>query len=204
MRNLKMLGLAAIAAGALTAIAGVGSAAATELTCEPGVMCPAGTEMHGQSEGHVVLDSPIGEIKCNVALEGKTSNTGGPSETVFGTGLVSTITNCTDGAVIQVLQKGTVEVHTDPNDPSGASGNGTLTSTGTRVTVELFGAHCIFETNATDAGTITGSTATKGKATIDLSVRVPRVGGRSGALCGSTAPATGSGVIESPTFLDIH
>jgi hypothetical protein len=99
-----------------------------------------------------------------------------------------------------VLATGTGEIHT-----AGATsnGNGTATSTGTRVTVVYFGFHCIFETNKTDVGTLTGSNNTKGKATGDISATIPRVGGSSGAFCGSSAPLTGSVVINTPSNIVI-
>jgi hypothetical protein len=203
MKYLKMFGLMMLAAAALISIIGAGSASATELTCSPGVMCPAETVLHGSSEGHVVLDPPFGSIECQGTLEGKTSNTGGPAETVSGMRTSFTINNCTN-ATVTILKVGTTEVHTDANDPTGASGNGTVTSTGTEGTVEFIGTHCIFATNHTDLGTLTGSSTTKSTATFDISGTIPRVGGRSGAFCGSEARITGSGKVDTPDFLDIH
>lgn len=202
MRCLKMAGLTVLAVG-LMAIVGVGSASATELTCSPGVMCPAETVLSGASEGHVILDAPIGKIECQGSLEGKTANTGGPSETVSGMRTSFTVKNCTN-ATITILNIGTTEVHTDANDSTGTSGNGTVTSTGTEGTVEFAGFHCIFKTNNTDLGTLTGSSTTKSTATFDVSGNIPRVGGRSGAFCGSSAAITGSGTVETPMFLDVH
>ncbi|HEX5527609.1 MAG TPA: hypothetical protein VFX44_10500 [Solirubrobacterales bacterium] len=203
MKYLKMLGLAMLAAAALMSIIGAGSASATELTCSAGVMCPAETVLHGSSEGHVILDAPIGNIDCQGSLEGKTSNTGGPSETVSGMRTSFTINNCTN-ATIQVLRIGTTEVHTDPNDSTGTSGNGTVTSTGTEGTVEFAGFHCIFATKETDLGTLTGSSTTKSTATFDISGTIPRTGGRSGVFCGQSAQITGSGTVDTPDFLDVH
>ena|SRR5215469_9890453 len=202
MKYLKIFGLMMLAAAALMSIIGAGGASATELTCEPGVMCPAETILHGASEGHVILHPPIGSIECEGTLEGKTSNTGGPSETVSGMRTSFTVNNC--NATVEILRIGTTEVHTDPNDPTGASGNGTVTSTGTEGTVEFLGFHCIFTTNNTDLGTLTGSSTTGSTATFDVSGTIPRTGGRSGAFCGSSAEITGSGKVDTPDFLDVH
>jgi hypothetical protein len=219
MKYLKMLGLAAIAAGALMAFAGAGTASATELTCtEPAgtkVMCPAGTKIESSSEGHAVLDSIIGKIECNSKVSGKTGNTGSSTETVSGTIEVLEFTGCTT-ATVHVLKKGTLEIHTqittinDGGSPpvitevtDGVNGNGTLTSTGAEVTVETSGFHCIFTTNATKIGTVTGSTTTKATATLDISATIPRTGGRSGAFCGASAPWTGSYSVTSPDWFDV-
>ena len=219
MKYLKMLGLAAIAAGALMAFAGAGTASATTLTCTnpPGtrVVCPTGTVIKAESEGHATLDSIIGNIECASTVEGSTSNEGSSTETVSGNISALTFTGCTNSAVVTVLAKGSLEVHTDPADPegkSGKTGNGTLTSTGTEVTVEQSGFHCIFKTNGTDIGTLTGATTATNAAkefthmaTLDISATIPRTGGRSGIFCGSSAPWTGSYTVVSPNngWLDV-
>jgi hypothetical protein len=65
MKYVKTLGLAALAAAALLALFGAGSASATQLTCtEPAgtkVFCPVGAEIHSEAEGGVVLDPPVRE-----------------------------------------------------------------------------------------------------------------------------------------------
>lgn len=219
MKYLKMLGLAAIAAGALMAFAGAGTASATELTCtEPAgtkVMCGIGTVIHSESEGHAVLDSIIGKIECNSTVEGATTNTGSATETVDGEISVLSFTGCTT-AVVKVLKNGNLEIHTqittieDPGSPpvitevtDGINGNGTLTSTGAEVTVETFGFHCIFTTKNTKIGTVTGSSTTGGSATLDISATIPRTGGRSGSFCGASAPWTGSYKVTKPTWIDV-
>ncbi|HEX5526105.1 MAG TPA: hypothetical protein VFX44_02770 [Solirubrobacterales bacterium] len=210
MKYLKMLGLAAIAAGALMAFAGAGTASATELTCSAGVMCTAPTTIHATSEGHATLDSPIGNISCEGTVSGE-ANTGSSTTTVSGGGTVSFF-NCTEGATVHVLANGTLEIHTEytkeadghETQNAASTGNGTLTSTGTEVTVEFRGFHCIFRTKETDIGTVTGSKNNAGKtATLDINGRIPAVGGRSGIFCGSTSPWTGSYLITTPDYLDI-
>ena len=214
MQHVKTLGLAAVAAAALMAFVGAGTASATELTCTnpPGtkVVCPASTTViHAASEGHAVLDSSIlGNVECNSTVEGLVTTAGDATHTASGSikfgGL--TFTNCTS-AVVQVLSYGTFEIHTEG---TGANNNGTLTSTGAEWTVEKAGFHCIFSTNGTDIGTVTGSTTVaKAKgvetatATLDISATIPRTGGRSGAFCGPSAPLTGSYSIDNPDWLDV-
>ena len=81
---------------------------------------------------------------------------------------------------------------------------GTITSTGAEITLEAFGCHCIFGTNATDLGKFTGSAKTGGAATLDAVATIPRTAGRSGAFCGSTAQLTGSAEVTKPNPLNIH
>jgi len=212
MKYLKMLGLAAIAAGALMAFVGAGTASATELTCtEPAgtkVMCPIGTMIHAESEGHAVLDPPIGKIECPSTVTADTTTTGGASETVEAKITSLSFGPCTNGATVTVLEPagthptGTLIIHTQ-NEGGAANNNGTLTSTGTEVTVEAFGFHCIFKTNATDIGTLTGSTTTGITPTLDISAEIPRTGGRSGAFCGSKASWTGSYKVTEPDWSDV-
>lgn len=72
---------------------------------------------------------------------------------------------------VVVVTKGSLAIHL-------IAGNGTPTSTGTKVTVNcntIFeNVHCIYKTNATDLGTLTGSSATGGTATMDITADIPR------------------------------
>lgn len=206
MKHLKLLGLAAITAGILMMFVGVGAASATTLTCtEPAgtkVTCPKGTLIESASEGHTVTDNALlGNIECNSKLGGKTSNTGSSTETVRGNVETLTFEGCTSAKAF-VLAKGSLEIHTQ-NVGGAANNNGTLTSTGMEETVEGAGFHCIFGTRETDLGTITGSSTTGGTATLDLSARIPVVGGRSGIFCGESSPWTGSYKFNAPDWLDV-
>lgn len=207
-----MLGFAAIAAAALMAFAG--SASATELTNASG-MVVTGTKLESASEGHAVLDSPIGNIECNSTVGGTTLNTGGASETVEGKIETLTFTNCTNGARVKVIERtgthptGTLSVHTEytkeadghETQKAASTNNGTVTSTGTEVEVELAGVICKYRTENTDIGLLTGSSTTGATATFDISARVPEVSG--GFLCGTSAPWTGSYKITNPDFLNV-
>jgi hypothetical protein len=199
MKIIKMFGLAAIAAAALMAVVGVGSASATRLTAPDGTFAPAGTLITAEVEvgTSVILHPPFGDIICEKShVEGKTSNAGSTTETVKGT--ISTLSFTSCNATVTVLKPGSLEIHW-------ISGNdGTVTSSGTEVTVEFFGTHCIFATSNTDIGTLTGATTTKTEhATFDISATIPRTGGRSGAFCGSTAKWTGNYTITTPKNLNV-
>lgn len=206
MKYLKILGLVAIAAAALMAFASAGTASATELTCTNAehieVMCSVGTVIHAVNEGRIIWHPPFGAIECSEStIEGSTTNTGGGTETIKVS--ISTISWGSCNATITVLRKGSLEIHTKGTSAT----EGTVTSTGTEVTTEFIGTHCIYNTNGTDIGTLTGSTAPtiNGRtATIDLEATIPRTGGRSGAFCGSTAQWTGAYEIDKPDWLGVH
>jgi hypothetical protein len=102
--------------------------------------------------------------------------------------------NCTNEWVIDVTANGSLEVHTTS---TAGHGTGTLTSTGAKVTATRAGLSCVYETNATPIGTVTGGTP----ATLAISANIPRVGGS--FLCGgSTATWTGSYATTSTLKLD--
>jgi hypothetical protein len=197
MKYVKMLGLAAIAAAALMAFVGAGSASATTLTCE-GSACAegaigTGANFHSESNGKAVLDAPFGNVECNSTVQGHV--TSATVATVAVDGLVWT--NCGSDTVT-TLGTGTLTI----TNIAGTK-DGTVTSTGAKVTVEHIGTHCIFETSSTDLGRLTGTTTTGATGKFDISATIPRVGGRSGAFCGSSAPWTGSYTIDAPMTGDV-
>lgn len=209
MKHLKIAGLAAIAAGALMLV-GAGSASATELTCTnpPGtkVMCGEHTVLHGVSEGHIVFDDVISPVSCDLTIEAETTNTGSSTTTVEAKVTSFTISGCTGPVVVSILLNGTghplgtLIFHTQG---AGANNDGTVTWTGTEITEEVSGFHCIYKPNETSFGTLTGSGTTQSTPTLDISATIPRTGGRSGAFCGTSAPMTGSVKFDSPDWLDI-
>jgi len=199
MRYFKVFGLVALAAAAVTAFAGSGTASATELTCSSGTMCSAATALHAESEGTVTFHPPIGDVNCTGStFAGTTSNTGGPTETVSANLTTLTLTGC--NATVHVFTAGTLEIHTRNMN---ADNNGTVTSNNFTFTIEFAGFHCLYKTVNTDIGTLTGSATTSATATLDIEAIVPREGGRSGAFCGSTAPWTGSYKFTSPDYLNV-
>lgn len=196
MKHLKLTVLLAVTAAALFAAAG---ASATTLTGAGETTLGVGTEIKAESEGALSLHPPFGTISCNKAsIAGKISNAGGSTSTVQVT--LETFTESECNATITVLKKGTLEIHTQSGS---ANSNGTVTWTGTELTTVFAGFHCIFSTNNTDIGTLTGSATTKGNATLDIAATIPRTGGSSGAFCGATAQWTGSLKFTSPTTLNV-
>ncbi len=179
MKYLKMLGLAAVAAMALTAFFGASSASAT-VTCTTNVHfgCGAGwkittsmvaTQTEGttailETTGGVVLDTCTGS-----KVEGEITNPGGPTETVSGN--INSLLWGTCSRTTHTLKIGSLEVHN-----IAGTNDGTLTATGgTEVTINTIFGSCIYGTGAAlDIGRITGGTP----AILHTnSVVVPKVGG---------------------------
>ncbi len=187
MKFLKILSVAAIAAAALMAFAGSASATSLTITTESGATDTVTTgatlsaELVSGTEA-TLKSSFIGEVKCAAStVAGEVTNAGGATETVKGS--ISTLTFTSCNGTVTVVQKGTLEVHTEG---ASANGNGTLTSNGAEVTVELAGLHCIYSTSNTDIGKVAG-THTGHDILTAASAAIPRTGGRSGAFCGSSA-----------------
>jgi hypothetical protein len=194
MKFLRMLAFA-VALTAYAAFLPTGaSAAAGTFTCPAGTLCPANTTLHAESEGKAVLDAPFGNVECNSTVEGHTTTTGEGGTAGKADGPITALnwSNCGSDTVT-TLATGTLSVES----------TGALTSTGAKVTVEHIGTHCIYETSGTTIGTLTSANAER-NATLDISATIPRVGGRSGAFCGSSAPWTGSYKFTKPTGLVIE
>lgn len=195
MKHLKMLLGAAIATVAAMALAS--PALATVPTSPAGTIYTS--TLAGTSEGHVVFHNAFTTVECNGALEGIIS-AHGASVTGVGNPTKWVYTNCTGSNTVRSLKLGQIEIHTT------SKGIGTVTSSGTEGELfnHAFGGTCIYSTKSTDLGTVTDSSITGGKATIDLSGTIPRTGGTLGAFCGSTAAMTGAAIVNTPEkiFID--
>jgi len=191
MKYLKILGLAAVSAAALMAFVGAGTASATVLcttegiknggvtgtTCPEGWAVPAKTKIHAvlEAETHATLTDENGNkvVTCKEStVEGETSNEGSQTETVSGGVTILTFGNCssplTGGTcTVATIKGGTLEIHWIEG-----SHDGTLTSNGATVTTQctsIFGnIHCLYVTENTHLGRLTGSATTGGTATMDI------------------------------------
>jgi hypothetical protein len=168
MKYVKMLGLAAVAAAALMAFVGAGTASASMLcsaaepTCTSANTWPAATELDfslvpGTSFQQEETAPPNGEgevlDRCEEATKKwKVTKTGSATSTVTGDIEVLTWGRCTWPTTTVAGFTGKFEVHAE------TGGNGTVTSDAeTRVTtsIPLFGS-CVFGvTVGTDLGTLT-------------------------------------------------
>lgn len=187
MKHVKMLGLLAVAAAALMALAG--TASATTLTSSGATYT---STIEAESEGKTTLHGTFTSVTCEV------SNVKGSVEThgagVTAGGKVSSLTFEKCNFPVSVKNAGSLQVHATE------SGNGTLTSSGAEITIETSIANCIFTTKAegTDVGTLTGGTG----ATLDInSASIPRTG--HSIFCGSSGTWTGSYKVTTPDFLDV-
>ena len=193
MKCLKMLALASLTAAAVLVAAG--PASATIVTSPAGTTLGKGAVIKAELSGSAIFHPVIGQIECEQASgEGEITNPGSPTGTVQGILFIGNFGGC--NAEIKVLNTGTAEVHTEGGS---ANGNATMTSSGAEVTVVFSGFHCIFITNNTDFGQVTGGAP----ATVQVNGEIPRSGGRSGAFCGAAAELTAELVVTSPSTLFI-
>ena len=205
MKYAKVLGLLAVAAAALMAFAGVASA--TYLTSPSGVTYTSTIKAEVEL-GHAILHSENAPtaftVECNIgAVEGTVSAHGLPESTTA-SGAISSLSfsGCTNGATVIVNKPGSLEVHTDTAGK--VDGNGTLTSSGAEITIHVpvLNIKCIYTTNGTDVGTLTGSKVTGATATLDInSATIPRTGGS--AFCGTGGFWTGNYKVTTPDYLDV-
>lgn len=187
MRYVKMLGLMAVAAIAITALAA--TASATELTSSGSKVYTG--KIEAQSEGGgVTLHGPA-SITCNSGGSGSVEKHGS-SIPVSGPVESWAFTNCPNSMHAIIKKAGRLEVH--PYEPAG---DGTVTSTGAEVEVKdtNTGINCIYTTNETFLGVLTGNK--EGKATLHVDTqKVPRTGGS--IFCGSSGELTGSYWVTGP------
>ena len=203
MKYMGMLGLAAATAMALVAF-GAGTASATTLTSPTGTVYKG--EVVASAETTVTLkEEAFGTKTCTTSVIKFTPNAQSEATTV--TGAVSTLTfgtprvvggneeesHCENGAAtINVLKTGSLEIHS-----IAGTENGTLTSSGMEVTTLKFGIHCIYTTNNTHLGTITGGKT----ATIDINAKMNK--GPTSPFCAEHSTWEGSYWVTTPDELFI-
>lgn len=184
MKSLKMLGLAAVAAAALMAFIGAGSASATTLCStnpgEGGGACgsvnPAGTTYTGslKSGSEATLAAGFSTIKCKTsAVTLEQTNAGGGA----GTPVAGKINSLSFGecgtATVNVLSVGSGNLNWTEKV------SGSLTGEGTNVEIVVGTTKCFYGGAITSGLTVTGGAPATGKAT---NVALTRESGSS-ALC---------------------
>jgi hypothetical protein len=175
MKHVKMLGIAAVAATALMAFVGAGTASATVLCSTNTTPCTGtkygvGTkvESHLRAGTEAVFTGGFATLKCTEAItSGEVTNAGSSTATVVVkiTTLDFTGCNCT----MTVLSNGELEVHYT------SAGNGTLTGKNSSVTMNCSGVSCIFGTAA--AGPTIGPTTGGATASIKAEAKLPYIAG---------------------------
>lgn len=194
--NSRMLFSAVLAVAAAATMSFAGAASATTITSSGGEtpVFEAANE-----NGHQSFHGSNGvTIECAAQFKGQIEKHGS-SATAEGNLTSLSFTNCTNGYVTHVSKNGFLVFH------GLGGGNGAVTWTGAewvQTAKTIFGTiTCVYTTSNTPIGTLTGSTATKGKATLDLNASIPRTAGSS--LCGSTGTWTGNFVFNSPATLNV-
>jgi hypothetical protein len=199
MKYVKMLGLLAVAAAAFMGFAG--SASATAVTVNGAIATPK-IEAETVVGATATLHNAVGTISCDSKTVG-TVATHSASTTAVGAISTLTFTNCTGGSVHvtdaegHVATPGSLEVHTSETTPTK---NGTLTSTGAKVTVTMLGVECGYTTKETDIGEVVGGE----HAVLKIKATIPRTHGGGGIFCGTTGNWTGEYKVTNPTNLTIH
>lgn len=191
MRCAKIAGLAAMCAIGLMMFAGNASAG-TRLTSPTNTLYT--NVIHAVSEGKIKIEG-VANAECDSTLQWSNESHG---TTVTATGNLTFFTFFACNAHVVTLKTGEMIIHSDNNS------NGTLTSSGLEFTVEyttIFGnIHCVFLTNNTDIGTLTGSHTTGGNAIFHLNGAIPAAAG-SQFLCGAGATLTGTYRVTTPNAL---
>ena len=190
MKYLKILGLAALAGGTLMAF--VATSSATTLTS------PTGTTYTGTvtiEEEEIAFDGAFTTIKCSESHIEFDVEQHGANVTVAGKVKTHSMSGC--NFAVTVKNPGIMEIHAVG---TGTHRTGTLTSSGTEISIATSVGTCVFTTSSTHFGTITPTNDTGGHATLDTeSAKLPRTGGS--FLCGSSATMTGSHTISKPEKL---
>lgn len=200
MKYLKMLGLTAVAAAALMALVGTGTASATVACKVTETPCASSNEWELGTKGlatlkagtSAVMKSTGGEalMTCNSGrVSGTLENKGGPTQTMHQAGSSSNIVyeECTK--TMDTIKGGEVELH-----HIAGTDNATVTIKGFETTVSLFGVSCVYTYGAgVDAGIITGGT----KPSMDVNAVLPKTIGSS-FLCPATVTGQFEGTLTEP------
>jgi hypothetical protein len=198
MKYLKILGLAAVAAMALTAILGAGTASASNIKVFGAAgNLGVGTEIEATLEAgnSAFLEDAFGltAVTCTGStVKGKIERvtpTGQPK------GKISSLTFTPCGHTVDVEASGELEVR----NIAGTT-NGTVFSSGAKVKVfnTLLNQNCIANTGAagTDIGTLTGAASAVKNATMDINGLIPLEG-----CSASNARWTGKYEVTKPVGL---
>src|SRR5690349_9315383 len=172
MKNRKILGLAAVLSAALMALAG--SASATTVTTTTGGAASTPTIHMFNEGGHLSLASPIANIECSSTFEGSVVSHG-PGATAKVNLATFSLTGCTNSWHFTTTSAGALEIHW-------TLGHGaTVTWTGAKIDSTRLGVTCVYQTNSTSLGILTGGNP----ATLSLEANIPINTAESSGLCGS-------------------
>ncbi len=202
MRYLKILGLAAVAAAALTAFVGAGTASAksTELFINTTTTLTGGTTIHATLEpGTTALlqstSAALTDTCTESTVHGKTTETTVTNGEITGHIETLSFSNCAFTTHVDI--PGTLQITNEGSD------NGTLTGSNSTVTITVGGAVCLYGTGAgTHLGTLTGAKSATAHATIDINAVINEQEPKK-VLCPDTTTWKASYVVTTPTGLNV-
>jgi hypothetical protein len=174
MKYLKILGLAAIAAMALTALLGVGTAGASSLKIRgASTSLGVGTVIEASLEAgnSAVLEDPFGFTGTTCTGSSVAGTLSVVTPTGQPTGSLSALSFSPCPHTVDVISKGQLKI-----ENIAGTTNGTVFSENAEVKVfsTLLNQSCIAKTGAgTDIGKLTGATAAGSKATMDIEGTIP-------------------------------
>ena len=200
MKYLKILGLAAVAAMALTAFLGAGSASAQTLykytTPTANDAIANGTELVSSLKaGTSALLKDTGGLANDTCTGSEVKGAISTNTTTDAGGAISSLTFTGCSHTTHVLANGELEV----KNIAGTT-NGTVISKGARVTIRstVFGISCVANTGAgTTIGTLTGAKSSTAKAQMDINGVITLENG-----CGDST-WTGSYEVTNPLGLTV-
>jgi hypothetical protein len=200
MKYLKMLGLAAVAAAALTAFIGGSTASATVLCKTTTTPCASpyakGTTFVPTLTGSNVMESLGGEILATctgTSIKVKIENAGSSTSTVSGPVTEMMASNCTNPTT--TIKLGSLEIH-----HIAGTDNGTVTGLFSEVTLAaIFGTSCTYGAGtSTDVGVLTGGASP----VLKVNAIVKKTAGS--FLCPAETRWTGEYKVTEPTPLYIE
>ena len=200
MKHLKLLGLAAVTAVALMAVAGSGSASATVLckTTPTNNDCPKawdyekGTQIYASAKaGSSILieeTGGTGVTTCSAgSIKGRTTNTGDANETVDGANEELVWNNCKSAVVTKEL--GSFEIHAQENH------SGVVTGKLNEITVvTVLSLSCVY---GTGSGATLGTIESGESATFNINAVLSLVSG--GIACPPTVRWTSTYTVTTPS-----
>lgn len=193
MRHLKYVGLVTVAMVVLSAYPG--TASATVLTSPKDWTLTSTVRLTSELSQKLVLHTSV-DVECSRSWLEANIKEHGKDITTKAEIYAFKFEECGNNHVT-VKKGGTLEVHSLGN------GNGTVTSTGAEISVQVtsLGITCVFTTSSTHIGTLTGSANTeKFTATLHMSgTKIPRTGGS--IFCGSSGELTANYEVEVPMTL---
>jgi sporulation protein YlmC with PRC-barrel domain len=162
-----------------------------------GLTSPAGapytSTLKAESEGAISFDGKFGTVSCQKStFEGKVES----HDLDSAGGKLSSwaFAECTEPVTVE--STGSIEIH------AVAKGEGTVTSSGAKISISTSVGTCVFTASTTDLGTLADSDITEGNATLDSDfAAIPRTGGSSS--CGPSLVFTGSYDVTTPSTLYI-